>query len=394
MNVLILHQHFRTPEQGGALRSYFLAKALADRGDKVQVVTGSDCKSYTVRNIEGIEVHYMPVPYSNYFSFWKRIFAFLKFVFFVYTNSKIFSQAHICYAISVPLTVGMAAHWMLKHHGVPYIFEVGDLWPDAPIELGVIKNSYLKKRLLQMEKRIYSHASAIVALSPAIRDAIEKKIPDKKIFVIPNMADTEYFQPESKNISAVERLGVQDKFVIAYLGAMGFANGLEYLLWCARVCAQENLPVQFLLAGDGVERDNLKRQAKAMQLKNLSIVEFQTRDGIHELMNVADAVFVCYRHAAILETGSPNKFFDGLAAGKLIIINFGGWIKKEIEEARCGFYVDPENPKSIIPQLKALLESGQLKEYQQRARQLAEEKFSRQRLTEEWLTILDQTPPR
>jgi glycosyltransferase involved in cell wall biosynthesis len=394
VNVLILHQHFRTPEEGGALRSYFLAKALVDRGDKVQVVTGSDCKTYTIKNIEGIEVHYVPVPYSNYFGFWKRIFSFLKFVLAVYTNSKSFSKAHICYAISVPLTVGMAAHWMMNHHGVPYIFEVGDLWPDAPIELGVIRNSYLKDRLLRMEKRIYSNASAIIALSPAIHEAIEKKIPGKKIFVISNMADTEYFQPESKKIEAVEKFGVKDKFVIVYLGAMGFANGLEYLLASAKACAKENLPVQFLLAGDGVERDNLKRKAESMRLKTLSFVEFQTRDGIRELMNLADAVFVCYRHAAILETGSPNKFFDGLAAGKLIIINFGGWIKKEIEEAGCGFYVDPENPESIVPQLKTLLESGLLREHQQRARHLAEEKFSRQKLIAEWLTILDQTLPR
>jgi hypothetical protein len=58
-------------------------------------------------------------------------------------------------------------------------------------------------------------------------------------------------------------------------------------------------------------------------------------------MNITDASFIFYKPVPVLETGSPNKFFDGLAAGKLIIINFGGWIKTEIEENKCGVYVNP-----------------------------------------------------
>ena len=53
-------------------------------------------------------------------------------------------------------------------------------------------------------------------------------------------------------------------------------------------------------------------------------------------MNVTDATFICYKPVPILETGSPNKYFDGLARGKLILVNFGGWIKEEIEAKRCG----------------------------------------------------------
>lgn len=388
MNVLIIHQHFKTPQEGGALRSYFLAKALVEKGNKVTVVTGSNQSTYHRVHLEGVDVHYLPVAYSNYFGFWKRIFSFLKFVLaFIWRSGK-FRDADVCYAISVPLTVGLASLWMLKKYNIPYIFEVGDLWPDAAIELGVIQNQFLKDRLWKMERRIYGHASSIVALSPTIREAIERKISGKKILVIPNVADTEFFKPEPKREVLEEKYGVNGKFVVSYFGAMGFANGLDYLLACALACQKEKLPVQFLMAGDGAEKINLEKKSAALGLTNLSFHSFKNREGIHDLMNITDAVFVCYRQAAILETGSPNKFFDGLAAGKLILINFDGWLRKEIEAAQCGFYLDPEKPESIVPVLKSIKGSNQLSMYQERSRHLAEQKFSRKKLTEQWADTL------
>lgn len=386
MNVLILHQHFKTPESGGAIRSYFLAKALVDRGHVVQVISGSNDSDYGVENFEGIEIHHLPIPYSNYFGYWKRIFSFLRFILSIILHSNKFKKADLCYAISVPLTIGLAARWLKWRYGIPYVFEVGDLWPDVPIELDVIQNSLLKKWLLKMERKIYVGANTIVALSPSIKDAIAKKTPGKKIGMFPNMADTEYFSSEVKNPVLEEKFGVKNKFVIAYLGAMGFANGLEYLLNCAKACQAHTIPVHFLLAGDGVEKENLKKRAMDLQLSNLSFIEFQKRDGIKDLMNVSDAIFVCYRHAPILETGSPNKFFDGLAAGKLIIINFSGWIKDEIEKAHCGFYVDPEKPEDIIAKLQDAMHNNALSRFQMCSRKLAEEKFSRKTLTEKWIS--------
>ena len=102
-------------------------------------------------------------------------------------------------------------------------------------------------------------------------------------------------------------------------------------------------------------------------------------------MTIADGIFVCYRPAIILETGSPNKFFDGLAAGKMIVINFKGWIKDEIETAQCGFYVDPKSAIDFVVKIKELLSSQKLEEYKKNSRLLAETKFSREKLTRFWL---------
>jgi glycosyltransferase involved in cell wall biosynthesis len=84
----------------------------------------------------------------------------------------------------------------------------------------------------------------------------------------------------------------------------------------------------------------------------------------------------------VLETGSPNKYFDGLAAGKLIIINFGGWIREEVEAQACGLYVDPQNPGMFCEKIKPFLDNHELqKQYSEASRALAEQKYSRKELS-------------
>jgi glycosyltransferase involved in cell wall biosynthesis len=111
-------------------------------------------------------------------------------------------------------------------------------------------------------------------------------------------------------------------------------------------------------------------------------------------MRITDASFVSYKNVPILETGSPNKYFDGLAAGKLIITNFGGWIRKDIEENRCGFYCDPREPVDFIKKITPFLEDPKLlKQYQQAARTLAEKNYSRVLLSDKWLKLIEASRP-
>jgi glycosyltransferase involved in cell wall biosynthesis len=388
VNILILHQHFKTPQTGGALRSYFLATAAVGNGWQVNVVTGASQRNYSVDNVEGILVHNVPVHYSNYFGFWKRILAFVNYLRWCIKLAQKLKHADVCYAISVPLTTGLAARWLKWRYNIPYIFEVGDLWPDAPIELDVIINPVLKKYLWTMEKRIYQEAKSVVALSPAIQSAIEKKAPGTSVHMIPNMADVDFFKPETKSGALEEKFGVKGKLVVSYFGAMGFANGLEALLHAAEKCQQAQLPVHFLLAGDGVEQANLNKLAKQLALTNLTFHGFQDRSGIGELMNVTDVVFVSFRPAAILETGSPNKLFDGLAAGKMILVNFKGWLLQELIQSGCGAYVNTQIPKALSLFLAELIKGGKLAGYQKAARELAKNKYSRAACTQQWLNIL------
>ena len=388
MKILLLHQHFNTPEKGGAIRSYYLAKALVANGISVQVIAAHNQKNHLTQNVEGIEVHYLPVSYDNRYGFIARSWAFLNYMWSAVKLSHQFKDADYCYAMSTPLTVGLAAKWIKRRHNIPYIFEVGDLWPDAPVQLGYINNYFFQALLYQLEKSIYHSADSMVALSPSIQSAIEKKVPGKKVHLLPNMADDHYYKPETRKPALEEKFNVKGKFVISYVGAVGFANGLDYILECANASRKAELPIQFFICGDGALLDRLKGNVKQLGLSNLTFIDFTNRDGVKELLNVTDASFICYKPIPILETGSPNKFFDGLAAGKLILINFGGWIRKEIEEHACGVYTDPHQPTDFIKKIKPFLFDRELlTAYQQASRQLAERKYSRNLLSKKFVEL-------
>jgi glycosyltransferase involved in cell wall biosynthesis len=388
VKVLLLHQHYRTPEKGGAIRSYYLAKALVESGVKVHIITAHNEESFKSEITAGIEVSYLPIAYDNRFGFITRSWAFMKYVWGVIRLSSLHKDADFCYAISVPLTVGLAAKWIKWQHNIPYIFEVGDLWPDAPVQMGFVRNYFFSSFLYLLEKSIYKSAKSVVALSPSIQSAIELKVPGKKVSLLPNMADCEYYVPEQKITAIEEKYNVKGKFVISYIGAIGLANGLDYLLECANASRKAELPIHFIICGDGALLDRLKGNVKQMGLVNLTFVDFVNREGVKELLNVTDAAFISYKPVPVLETGSPNKFFDGLAAGKLIVINFGGWIKKEIEENRCGFYTDPFQPTDFVKKIRPFLfDKDLLSEYQQAARQLAEKKYSRSLLSMQFVQL-------
>jgi glycosyltransferase involved in cell wall biosynthesis len=384
----MLHQHFNTPLTGGALRSYYLAKALVDRKIEVAVVTGYNGKKYKRENVEGIEVHYLPVPYDNKFGFWKRSYSFLRYNLGAVSLAGKVGDVKVCYAISVPLTIGIAAYWIKVRHGINYLFEVGDLWPEAPIQMGFVNSYFLKRFLYWLEAFIYRNASSVVGLSPAIKNSIEKRIPGKKVHLIPNMADTQFYFPSVKDDDLLRKLNVPRKLTVSYIGAVGLANGLDYYIECARACQNASVPVHFILCGEGALLDYFKRIARQHALKNFSIVPFQDRKGVKDVMNVTDVAFICYKPLPVLETGSPNKYFDGLAAGKMIAINFGGWIKDEIEDKGCGIYADPRFPSDFVKKIQAfVIDPEKLKECQQASRKLAETKYSREILSARFAEI-------
>jgi glycosyltransferase involved in cell wall biosynthesis len=118
-------------------------------------------------------------------------------------------------------------------------------------------------------------------------------------------------------------------------------------------------------------------------LNNLSFIPQQNRDGVREVMNVSDAVLVSYKPLPVLETGSPHKYFDGLAAGKLVIVNVKGWMKDEVEKNGCGISVDAKNPDDLLNKVAAFISSpDRLKSFQASSRKLAEALYSRKLLGE------------
>ena len=389
MKVLYIHQYFRTPEEGGAIRSYYLAKGMVENGIDVELITSHNKKYEEVKNVEGIKVHYLPVFYDNTLGFLQRVIAFYRFMRLARKKARAIKNIDVCYATSTPLTIGISAMRIKKELNIPYYFEVRDMWPEAPVQMGVIKNKWLKHYLERLEKKVYLHADKIVALSPGIKEQIAWRQPSKVIEVIPNMSDIEFFTPETKDPQLEELFDVQDKMVVSYFGTIGLANHLEYLLAAANASLKANLPVVFLIIGTGSQTERLKDLARHFDLTNVRFFKFQNKHNLKRLLNVTDAAYVSFARKPILETNSPNKFFDALASGKLIITNTKGWVKDICEQNNCGFYYDPNQPEDFTKQLEPFIQSrSQLKEFQWNARNVGETQFSKSAQIEKLLSIL------
>ncbi|MEO9483066.1 MAG: glycosyltransferase family 4 protein [Ekhidna sp.] len=383
MKILYIHQYFKTPEEGGSIRSYYLAKGLVDAGHDVTMITAHD-SAYEVKKIAGIEVHYLPVPYDNSFGFFQRLWSFWKFVKLAKREAKKLSKHDLAYVMTTPLTTGFIATHLKNEMNLPYYFEVGDLWPEAPVQMGVIRNKWLKKWLYSLEKRFYFEAEKVIALSPAIRNYIEKVSPNTRVYVIPNMADCNFFEAEY----SVGDFSENNQFQITYCGAIGQANQLEYFIQAAKESNEAQLPVQFNIIGYGSELKRLRSVAK--RLKNVSFYPHSSKQCVKNLLDKSDAVYVSFKDVKVLGTGSPNKFFDSLAAGKLTIINFDGWIKTLIRKNKCGFHHNPYSNTEFVRKLKTFLKSPELlSKYQRNGRKLAELYYDKDIQVKKLLKILN-----
>ena len=377
MKILLIHQYFKTPEEGSGIRSWYLAQAFQNAGHEVMILSGHD-KLAGRHTVKGLNIHYFRIPYGNHFGFQKRIWAYFNYV----IKCLIYLRKHhaydFLYILSTPLTTGWIGLSAKNNYGINYAFEVGDLWPLAPIQMGAIKNKWLISRLYQFEERIYRNALLLAGLSKEISRAIGYTIDfEKNVEVISNMADCQFFQP-IKNIP--EKFTNKTPMIIGYQGAIGKANHIEYLLDLAEALKMAELPISIRIMGDGSEKKRLLAQSQAFE--NVSWVTPGGKAEVREELNNTHITYISYASVPVLETGCPNKLFDGLAAGKMIVINFKGWIHELIKEHECGVSYNCAKPTQAVDLLRRFVDSPLLLEaYQENARKLAEQKFDVPKVT-------------
>lgn len=379
--VCYIHQYFKTPEEGGALRSYYIARAMVGRGIQIEMITSHNQSKYKFVAIDGINVHYLPVKYSNDFSFRKRYLAFIIFAWQAIILTSKLQKLNLVFATSTPLTVGIVALWLKWTKKIPYFFEVRDLWPEAPFQLKIIKSRFLKQILKKLEYLIYKNSTRVFALSPGIKQGVLNSYRNAQVSMIPNMADLDFFEYNQYNIHD------KKEFVIGYFGAFGFANNIQFIINLIEECQTAYHKIKFILVGDGSQKNNLMNSVS--KFKNVSILPHQNRSDTRKLMVEVDACLTSFLEFPILSTNSPNKFFDGLAAGKLSIVNTNGWLKEFCESYNCGIYIDPKKPERFPDLILPFLEDRNLlHNYQLNAKRLAKEKFSKDLLSKEVCNLI------
>jgi glycosyltransferase involved in cell wall biosynthesis len=384
MKIIYIHQYFKTFEEGGAIRSYYLTQKLAKEGHEVHIITSFNEKKYIQKIYKGTTVHYLPIFYDNRLNKTARIKSFLKFFYQSYILAKKLLPADLIYATSTPLSVGLTAYFLRKK--VPYIFEVRDLWPEVPEALGILKNKLLLKIIYFYQKKIYKNAKKIIALSPAMLEGIEKRgIEKEKIKMIPNFAEVDFWKDESSTF----QFSPQNK-ILLYAGTLGFANDLRQMLELAEFAHKNKIENwQFFIVGEGSEKEKLLKEKHQKQLKNIFFFDYMDKYNLKNIMQKASAFYISFLQNTALEANSPNKFFDALASGKIVITNTKGWIKNIIEENHCGFYYDSQKPADFFLQWDNLENKNLIFDFSRNAQKVAEKEFDTKILVEKWYKFLD-----
>lgn len=348
MKILYIHQYYQSNR--GGTRSYELAKHFQKKGAEVTIITGT---SETNEKQEKIQVKSTNTPYNQKMSKIKRIFSFIHFSFKSILIGLKQKECDIIYGTSTPLTVGIVSLILSKLLKKPYIFEVRDVWPDVPIELGYIKNSSVIYLLKKCEKLIYSHAQQIIVLSTGMQhNLIEKGVDPNKITVAENMVNSELASEikrkntkeilEAKHIELLD--WIDEKFVVVHPGTMGVVNDLEYLIRVAeKLRIYDN--IAFLLIGEGSKKNDLQKKIKSKNLKNIRIVDEMPKAEVFQVVSNCDLGAMNVMDHPVLWHNSANKFFDFLALGLPIIINYQGWQKDLLESTGAGASFNYSNLK-------------------------------------------------
>ncbi len=352
---------------------------------------------YQKQNIEGINVVIVGTKYSNKQSYLRRVTSFLSFCLLsIYAGLRT-KGVDVIYASSTPLTVGIPAMVIKRLKHIPFVFEVRDQWPEIPIELNIITNKFLIKILLWLEKTIYRNCSSIIALSPGQADGIRKVLtPDsrnqglteeKPITVIPNSCDIDMFRPDIDGSAIRQRMGWGDKFVLLHTGAMGKVNGLDFVINAAERL-KEHSDIMFVLIGDGNQKPSLESRVKELALTNVEILSSVPKGELPEFYPAVDIGLVIIGNFPIIEHNSANKFFDSLSAGKPVLLNYSGWQRKILEGDEAGFGCTLCNLDEFVEKVLYLKSHiQQVEKMGQNARQVAVEKFDRDKLAKQALEL-------
>lgn len=383
MKIVYIHQYFIIPQEPGGTRSYWISQELVKRGHQVTMITsarGADTISCR-KMIDGIDVVYVKNAYNNSMSPVRKVLSFVNFVRLAIFAASKEKNVDIVYATSTPLTVGIIAFVLKRWKGWRYVFEVRDLWPEFPIQVGAVKNPIAIKLLRWLERFIYRNAEHIVALSPGMKAGVIKAgTPEGKVSMIPNMSKPDKFFPHEPNqkIARIFRLDLT-KFNVIHFGAMGQANGLRYIIEAARILKQKgDETIRFVFLGGGATESILKSMASDYGLENVNFHGIHKMDVVSEVVNCCDASITTFLNLPVLQTNSPNKLFDSLSAGKPIIVNSAGWTKDMVEKEHCGFYVDPEKPEQLADKLLEIKDNKELlKVWGDNARRLSVEVYDK-----------------
>jgi glycosyltransferase involved in cell wall biosynthesis len=293
--------------------------------------------------------------------------------------------------VSSPTFFSVATAWLwCAPRGVPWVFEVRDLWPAVFVELGVLRNRLVIWFLERMELFLYRRATRVVTVTRSFRDHIARRgIDSAKIGVVTNGVDLDRFTPGPRDEDLARAHGLEGKFVVLYLGAHGISHALGRVLDAAE--RLRDLPdVRVVLVGEGAEKDALVADAGRRGLANVRFVGGVGKDEVVRWYRLADVGLVPLRDVPLFATFIPSKMFELLACGVPVIGSVAGEAAEILTASGGARVVPPEDAAAIESEIRALRADTALRRrLGETGRAFVAERYSRRKLAAGYLAILE-----
>jgi len=350
---------------------------------------------YLRDNWEGVPVHRVWL-YAGSGSSLRRILSYLSFCLTCLFGLVRASKPDYVFVDSPPLFLGVPGWVAAKFWGVPFVFNVADLWPDSALDLGILHDGLALRQAYRLESWVYRHADHVTAVTGGIRETLlnSKRLPAERVLFLPNGVDTRLFQPRPENYGLRRELGLMGKKIVLYAGNHGYAGAVETVLYAAD-CLRSDPAIHFLLVGDGPEKPKLRELATHLALENVTFHDSVPLESVPELISISDLAVVTLRKSKVMAGARPAKAFVMMAGGKPIVLAAEGEAARLIEASGAGVVVSPEDHRSLANAICNLLEDrARAKQMGKNGRAFVVANFQWPLLVRNWLAQLANHNPR
>ena len=399
MHILLIHQAFTALNEAGGTRHYEIATHLIATGHRMTIITSPisyltgkksanfSQKSQTPAN--GLRIFRTYTYPALHKSFIHRVINFFSFMLSSFLKGLQIRQVDLVWGTSPPIFQAVSAWLVARLKRVPFLLEVRDLWPAFAIEAGILRNPLLIQLSLWLERFLYSHADLVVVNSPGYIEHVKEK-GAKHIEMIPNGSDASMFKPQEKGLDLRKKFGLENKFLVVYAGAHGISNDLPVILHAAKLLTK-NTKIHFILVGDGKEKSALQQKAHEIQLTNLTFIDPVSKNQMADVLAAADACIAILKPLELYKTTYPNKVFDYMAAGRPVLLVIDGVIRKVVEEAKCGLFVQPGNADDLVKMTIRLSQhSAKAREMGKAGQKYIVDHFNRIELANKFIKVMEE----
>lgn len=399
MRILFLTDNFPPEVNAPATRTYEHCKEWVKQGIDITVVTcapnfpqGKVYKGYKNKllqrqKVDGIKVIRVWSYISANEGFLKRTLDYISYGIMAFITG-LFIKTDLIIATSPQFFTALAGRHLAFWKKKPWIMEVRDLWPESIKNVDAINDGFAIKYLEWEEKRCYKKAKGIVTVTDTFKKVIEKKGIHDKFKVVKNGANLELFAPKQKNIALLKKLGLDNKFLIGYIGTHGMAHKLDFIIESASKI--EDNEIHFLFIGAGAEKGKIVKLAKKLKLNNVTFLDPVPKSEIVDYLSLIDVALIPLKRSELFKTVIPSKIFESAAMQKPILLGVDGESRGIIEKYKAGLYFEPESEKDFLKKLKMMKENRQEYVDMQKGCLNLAKAFDRKKLAQEMLEFMKQ----